>query len=66
MDRGTIPTLAKAQQHPSYLTVGYFQALGRYDLRQMLLGYLVQHSQSVPFSLAQSDALRFHGAPGHA
>jgi hypothetical protein len=25
----------------------------------------VQHLQSVPFSLAQRDSLRFHGALGH-
>src|SRR6266849_3362892 len=29
----------------------------------MPLLYFVQHSQSVPFSLTQSDALRFHGPP---
>src|ERR1700675_1395730 len=31
----------------------------------MLLLYLVQHFQSVPFPLAQSDSLRLHGALGH-
>src|SRR2546430_4925881 len=58
------PALANAEQHPPHLAVGYFQPLGCSYLRQMLLLYLVQHFQSVPFSLAQGDALRFHGALG--
>jgi hypothetical protein len=34
-------------------------------LRKMLLLYLVQQFQSVSFSLAQGDALRFHWPVGH-
>jgi len=34
-------------------------------LHQMILLYLVQHLQSLPFSLAQGDTLRLHGPPGH-
>jgi len=34
-------------------------------LRQMLLLYLEQYLQSVPFWLAQSDSLRLHRAHGH-
>ena len=64
MNQGAISALAKAEQHPPHLAVGYFQPLGRCYLRQMLLLYLVQHFQSVPFSLAQSDSLRFHGPLG--
>src|SRR6266404_605144 len=62
MNQGTIPALANAEQHPPHLAVGYFQPLGCRYLCQMLLLYLVQHFQSVPFSLAQGDALRFHEA----
>jgi hypothetical protein len=63
--RVRISALAEAQQHPPHLAVGYFQPLGGGQLRQLLLLYLVQHLQSVPFSLAQSDPLRFHRALGH-
>jgi hypothetical protein len=65
VNQGTIPVFADAQQHPTYLTVGYFQPRGGCYLRQTLLLYLVPYFQSVPFSLAQSDALRLHGALGH-
>jgi hypothetical protein len=65
VNQGTIPVFADAEQHPTYLTVGYFQPRGSGYLRQMLLLYLVQHFQSVPFSLAQSDSLRLHGPLGH-
>jgi len=27
--------------------------------------YVLQHAQPVPFSLAQGDSLRFHGAPAN-
>jgi hypothetical protein len=56
--------LGQAQQHPPHLAVAYFQPLAGGQLRQLLLPYLVQHFQSVPFSLAQRDSLRFHGALG--
>jgi hypothetical protein len=46
-----------------FVAVGYFQPRGRFYLHQMLLPYLVQHFPSVPFSLAQSDPLRFRGPP---
>src|SRR5271167_3700166 len=59
-----ISSFAKAEQHPPHLAVSYFQPRGCFDLCQMLLLYLVQHFQSVPFSLAQSDPLRFHGPLG--
>src|SRR5690242_5016624 len=57
--------LANPQQHPPHLAVRHFQPRGGGYLRQMLLLYLVQHFQSVPFSLAQSDSLRLHGDLGH-
>jgi len=63
VNQRNISVFAKAGQHPPYLAVGYFQPRSRLDLRQMLLLYLVQHFQSVPFSLARSDLLRVHGAP---
>jgi hypothetical protein len=63
--RALISSLAKAEQHPPHLAVAYFQPLGPGYLRQMLLLYLAQHLQAVPFSLAQSDSLRLHGALGH-
>jgi hypothetical protein len=65
MNQGAVSALTKAEQHPPHLAVRYFQLLGGSDLRQMLLIYFVQHFQSVPFSLAQSDSLRFHGGLGH-
>ena len=65
MNQCTIPTLAKTQQHSPHVAVGYFQPLGGSYLRQMLLIYLVQHFQSVPFPLTQRDSLRFHGPLGH-
>ena len=40
-------------------------AAGRFHLRQMPLLHIMQHFQSVPFSLAQCHALRFHGTPSH-
>ena len=58
--QGAIPSLANALQHTPHLAVGYLQPLGRHYLRQLLLLYLVQDSQSVPFLLAQSHPLRFH------
>jgi hypothetical protein len=42
--------LANAEQHPPHLAVGYFQPFRCSYLRKMLLLYLVQHFQSVPFS----------------
>jgi hypothetical protein len=65
VNQGRISSLAQAEQYPPHLAVAYFQPLGPGYLRQMLLLYLVQHLQAVPFSLAQSDSLRLHGALGH-
>jgi hypothetical protein len=64
VNQTTIPSFAKTEQYPPHLAVGYFKPLGCCYLRQVLLLYLVQHFQAVPFSLAQSDSLRFHGALG--
>jgi hypothetical protein len=65
MNQRTIPTLAKVQQHSPHVAVGYLQPLGRGYLRQMLLIYFVQHVQSIPFPLIQSDSLRFHRPLDH-
>ena len=65
VNQGAISALAQAQQHSPHVAVAYFQPLGRCYLRQLLLLYLVQHFQSIPFSLAQSDSLRFQGGLGH-
>jgi hypothetical protein len=62
VNQGTIPPFAQAEQHPPHLAVANFQSLGSSYLRQMLLLYLVQHFQAVPFSLVQGDSLRFHSA----
>jgi uncharacterized integral membrane protein len=60
MNQGRIPALANPEQHPPHLAVAYFQPLSGCYLRKMLLLYLVQNFQSVSFSLAQGDPLRFH------
>src|SRR5450432_2887379 len=64
MNQRTIPSFTETEQHAPYLALGYFQSHGCRYLRQLLLLYLVQDSQSVPFSLIQSDPLQFHGPLG--
>jgi hypothetical protein len=61
----SIPALPHAKQHPPHLAVAELQSPRRFDLRQMLLFDLMQHLQSIPFSLAQRYALRFHRPLGH-
>jgi hypothetical protein len=46
------------------VTIGDFQSPGGFDLLDLLLLYLVQHSQSVPFSLTQGIRSVSMGPPG--
>src|SRR6516164_5152400 len=63
VNQRAVSAFAKTEQHPPHVPVGYFQPLGGGPLRQLLLLYLMQDSQSVPASLARGDPLRLHGPP---
>ena len=65
MNQPAIPLSLQACRQAPDAPVGQPQTPRRFDLREVALLDFVQHLQSVPFSLAQRDSLRFHGALGH-
>jgi hypothetical protein len=65
MDYRSISAFPQTKQQPTDMAIADLQPFGGFHLRDLFLLDLVKHAQSVSFSLAQGDSLRFHRALGH-